>query len=101
MNRTEFIGTYLYYSQDFVDDLYKEIERIKTDYQQANDIIVEQSKEIENLINDLEREKSQVKEYGTRLLKAIEYIERRDIDWGSEEHTELLNILEGDKDGEN
>ena len=28
MNRTEFIGTYLYYSQDFVDDLYKEIERL-------------------------------------------------------------------------
>lgn len=80
----------------------KEIERLKIDYQQANDIIVEQSKEIENLTNDLEREKSQVKEYGTRLLKAIEYIDRRDIEWGSEEHKKLLDIFKGDdKDGKN
>lgn len=56
----------------------------------------------ENLTNDLEREKSQVKEYGTRLLKAIEYIDRRDIEWCSEEHTELLNILKGeDNNGKN
>lgn len=29
MNRTEFIGTNLYYSQDFVDDLYKEINELQ------------------------------------------------------------------------
>ncbi len=57
-----------------IANLHSEIERLKIDYQQANDIIVEQTNEIENLTNDLEREKSQVKEYGTRLLKAIEFL---------------------------
>ena len=31
-------------------------------------------KEIERLTNELEREKSQVKEYGTKLIKVREYI---------------------------
>lgn len=38
------------------------------------DICDRKDKEIERLTNELEREKSQVKEYGTRLIKAIEYI---------------------------
>ena len=37
MNRTEFIGTILYYSQDFVDDLYKVIERLNTNFEVANE----------------------------------------------------------------
>ena len=31
-----------------------------------------------------------------RIDKAIEYIDRRDIEWGSEEHNKLLNILKGE-----
>ena len=30
-----------------------------------------------------------------RINKAIEYFDRRDIDWGSEEHDILLDILKG------
>lgn len=40
-----------------VYDMAQEIERLKIDYQQANDIIVEQSKEIEKLKQELEEEK--------------------------------------------
>ena len=87
----------------------KEIEKLKIDYQQANDIIVEQTNKIENLTNDLEREKSQVKEYGTRLLKTIEYIEQQmlhkfqDTTGGlTYNERKLLDILKGDdKDGKN
>lgn len=35
------------------------------------------------------------KELKARIDKAIEYIDRRDIDWGSEEHDKLLDILKG------
>lgn len=34
--------------------------------------------------------------YKSRIEKAVEYIDRRDIDWGSEEHDYLLNILNGE-----
>ena len=38
-------------------------------------------KEIERLTNELEREKSQVKEYGTKLIKVREYI--NSIGWNT------------------
>ena len=31
-----------------------------------------------------------------RIDRAIEYIDRRDIEWGSEEHNKLLSILKGE-----
>lgn len=37
----------------------QELERLKIDYQQANDIIVEQNKEIEKLKQELEEEKEE------------------------------------------
>ena len=85
MNRTEFIGTYLYYSQDFVDDLYKEIERLKTDYQQANDIIVEQSKEIErlnNIINEIKKGLDKFYKEHSRLM------------WTEEDYIEFINCID-------
>lgn len=63
-----------------------------------------QGKEIERLTNDLEREKSQVKEYGTRLIKAIEYIEKNKRNCENDEYcfndmiddvVPLLDILKG------
>lgn len=42
---------------------------------------------------------TKIKDLQSRIDKAIEYIDRRDIDWGSEEHDKLVNILKGsDKD---
>ena len=48
---------------------------------ELNDEIVEKDKEIERLNNIIK--------------EAIEYIDRRDIEWGSEEHNKLLSILKG------
>lgn len=31
----------------------------------------------------------------SRINKAIEYMDRRDLDWGSDEHQTLMNILKG------
>ena len=68
------------------------------------DICDRKDKEIERLTNELEREKSQVKEYGTRLIKAIEYVEENKRTHESDEYcfddmiddvTPLLNILKG------
>ena len=50
--------------------------------------------EIERLTNDLEREKSEVKEYGTRILKAIEYIEQHIL--ATETEDMLLKLLRGE-----
>lgn len=41
MNRTEFIGLNLYYSQEFVDDKNKEIERLNKIRQQVIDELFE------------------------------------------------------------
>ena len=38
---------------------------------------------------------SEVADLEDRIVNAIEYIDRRDIDWGSEQHDKLVNILKG------
>ena len=38
---------------------------------------------------------SEVADLEDRIDNAIEYIDRRDIDWGSEQHDKLVNILKG------
>ena len=30
------------------------------------------------------------------INKAIEYMDRRDLDWGSDEHNKMMNILKGE-----
>ena len=69
MNRTEFIGLDLYYSQEFVDDKNKEIEKL-----QAEIKLLEDNR---NYLND-------------RIDKAIEYIE-------SLENSEEINVYQEDK----
>lgn len=82
MNRTEFIGTNLYYSQEFVDDKNKEIERLNNTIDKAIEYIKDQ----------------------IRIDKALEYTEEyiriNDgypdyIEMLNEERNDLLNILEG------
>ena len=41
-------------------------------------------------------EYKEYQELQKRIDKAIEYIDRRDIEWGSEEHNKLLSILKGE-----
>ena len=56
MNRTEFIGINLYYSQDFVDDIRKEIERLENIIKDAKIKLYELNyklKEIHNIPFDI------------------------------------------------
>lgn len=67
MNRTEFIGTNLYYSQDFVNDLYKEINKQK-------EVLNKIKEELNNLYNadQSERNYKVFIEKADKLLKEIE-----------------------------
>lgn len=42
--------------------------------------------------------KTDVKILERRLEDALEYMDRRDLEWGSDEHTTLMNILKGEND---
>lgn len=42
--------------------------------------------------------KTDVKILERRLEDAIEYMDRRDLEWGSDEHETLMNILKGEND---
>ena len=56
MNRTEFIGINLYYSQDFVDEIRKEIERLNNNIKDAKIKLYELNyklKEIHNIPFDI------------------------------------------------
>lgn len=53
--------------------------------------------ENEKLKEDLEAEKSTNSNLARRILKAIEYMGRRDLEWGSEEHEKMMKILKGEE----
>ena len=65
-----------------IANLHSEIERLKEDISNYVKITLHDRKEIDRLNNIIN--------------KAIEHIDRRDIDWGSEAHEKLLDILKGD-----
>lgn len=67
MNRTEFIGTNLYYSQDFIDDRYKEINNLMEENKHLNLQLDQALKDYENAVSDYEQEHYKV-------VKAKEYI---------------------------
>lgn len=52
--------------------------------------------EIERLNNRLKTSNDTCNYLRNTIDKAIEYIDRRDIEWGSEEHNKLLSILKGE-----
>ena len=67
--------------KDRVHDLYDENHKLK--------------EEIERLNNRLKTSNDTCNYLRNTIDKAIEYIDRRDIEWGSEEHNILLSILKG------
>ena len=56
---------------------------------------IEMVNEIERLSNRLRTSNDTCNYLRNTIDKAIEYIDRRDIEWGSEEHNKLENILKG------
>ena len=61
-------------------------------------LLLVKEKKIQDLTLELEHEKSIVSDYGNRLIKAIEYIEKYNIEgrpFYSVIKDDLLNILQG------
>lgn len=63
------------------------------------DILINSREEIEKEKEHRRKEvdywRIQYSDLQERINEAIEYIDRRDIEWGSEEHNKLLSILKG------
>ena len=73
------------------DDLIDIVMNIHKFNQDLTSLNIKYSETIEKQLNEIERLHSIIKE-------VRDYIERRDIDWGSEEHDHVLEIL--DKENE-
>lgn len=52
-------------------------------------------KEIERLNNRLKISNDTCNCLRNTIDKAIEYMDRRDLEWGSDEHNKMMNILKG------
>lgn len=83
MNRTEFIGTNLYYSQDFVDDLYKEIYRLTAKSTHYETKYYNEAKKVDDALDYIDRE---MIDNNVMCYK----ISQMDV-------KELVNILKGEK----
>ena len=69
------------------DDLIDIVMNIHKFNQDLTSLNIKYSETIEKQLNEIERLHSIIKE-------VRDYIERRDIDWGSEEHNHVLEILQ-------
>ena len=61
----------------------------------AVDIIEEQQQEINELNKKYRIMKENAETLAARIDKAVEYMDRRDLEWGSEEHETMMKILKG------
>lgn len=63
------------------------------------DMLYEENMQFKTTINSNIQSYNKLSKYSDeledRIDEAIEYIDRRDIEWGSEEHKKLLSILKG------
>ena len=89
-NKTE-LEYFIRYSLD--SDKYKRYMELYDEIERLNNIIKKGiTKEMKDEL-DLILKTNQKQAH--KINKAIEYIDRRDIEWGSEEHKNLLDILKG------
>ena len=70
----------------------------------ANVSLVDENKElkeeIERLNNRLKTSNDTCNYLRSTIDKAIEYMDRRDLEWGSDEHNKMMDILKGSDDNE-
>ena len=59
------------------------------------DELVRALKEIERLNNRLKTSNDTCNYLRNTIDKAIEYMDRRDLEWGSDEHNKMIDILKG------
>ena len=88
----QYTGKYANYllrkKEKVINDLLKRISDLEFE-------VEKQDKEIERLNIRLKTSNDTCNYLRNTIDKAIEYIDRRDIEWGSEEYDKLLNILKG------
>lgn len=80
---------------EYINELELDNCRLSNSDEILNNVIKEKDKEIDKLKKELEIEKDISDGMLETIDKAIEYIDRRDIEWGSKEHNKLLSILKG------
>ena len=97
MNRTAFIGTDLYYSQDFVDDRVKELKEKDQEIERLNNIINELEKWLDKKekltfnswnkgIHEVQRKLQELKgnNNGVWVNNLLEVIKENNIEFGSD-----------------
>lgn len=67
--------------------------RIK--YEGIKKLLEKKDKEIERLNNRLKTSNGTCNYLRNTIDKAIEYMDRRDLEWGSDEHNKMMDILKG------
>ena len=74
---------------------HRKIEELKNAKKTSKRIHKERNKRLKEENTKLWEQKL---EYIDRIKKALEYIDRRDIEWASDEHDKLIEILKGEKE---
>lgn len=54
--------------------------------------------DVQNIIDCYEKDIELIEKLKERIDKALDYIDRRDIEWASDEHDKLIEILKGEKE---
>lgn len=77
-------------------DTVKRIAELERELIEANESITWWSNRFKSLQETNKIQAKKIIDYKLRIDRAIEYFDRRDIEWGSDEHDILLKILNGE-----
>lgn len=72
----------------------KRLNKIEQEHQKLNGELREENNRLNANITYLQKQLGI--DYQSRIDKAIEYMDRRDLEWGSPEHEEMMRILKGE-----
>ena len=87
-------------------DIFKNIETEEKAFKFLNYIkeLQQENQQLKKLCNKYEEEHNKTfkewKEAIKRIDKAIEYMDRRDLEWLSDEHNKMMSILKGEEKDE-
>lgn len=58
-------------------------------------ILISSREKVDKLQNRNKERKQEIERLNNIIKKAIEYMDRRDLEWGSDEHDKMMDILKG------
>lgn len=88
-----------YYRYEYADFLYEKLQQKDEDIKDLEQKIQDNIRFDENRFKELFEVKKENQLLHSIIKEVREYIDRRDIEWGSEEHNQVLEIL--DKENSN